>query len=174
MVIALLGISLYAGVARIFETDEGASVTTAPVTTTALAQHWCALSALHERIADHVERRLEAEHDLSVREFSLLTVLSRQEQGRHLQMRQVAEAIVLSQSATTRLVTRLEDRGLLARTICKDDRRGIYTDVTAQGRKLLDAASPTHDAALHEALDEARENPEFQPLVDALERIGDA
>lgn len=141
--------------------------------TTALAQHWCALSALHERIADRVERRLEAEHELSSREFSLLTVLSRQSGGRHLQMRQVAEAVVLSQSATTRLVTRLEDRGLLARTICKDDRRGIYTDVTGEGLRLLDAARPTHDEALRDALDEARGNPEFKPLVEALERIGD-
>jgi DNA-binding MarR family transcriptional regulator len=147
-------------------------VTATPDTTTALAQHWCALSALHERITDRVERRLEAEHELSSREFSLLTVLSRQTGGRHLQMRQVAEAIVLSQSATTRLVTRLEDRGLLARTICKDDRRGIYTNVTEEGRRLLDAARPTHDGALHEALDEARGNPEFKPLVEALERIG--
>ncbi|WP_112133938.1 MarR family winged helix-turn-helix transcriptional regulator [Glycomyces dulcitolivorans] len=142
---------------------------------TALAQHWCALSALHERIADRIGRRLEAEHDLSVREFSLLTVLSRQYEGEggHLQMREVAEAIVLSQSATTRLVTRMEDRGLLARTICKDDRRGIYTNVTEEGNRLLGAARPTHDGALAEALDEARANPDFKPLVEALERIGE-
>ncbi|WP_030156365.1 MarR family winged helix-turn-helix transcriptional regulator [Glycomyces sp. NRRL B-16210] len=148
-------------------------MTTAPENGTALAQHWCALSVLHERIADRVQRRLEAGHDLSAREFSLLTVLSRQDEDRHLQMRQVAEAIVLSQSATTRLVTRLEDRGLLARTICKNDRRGIYTDVTEAGHRLLAEARPTHDGALHEALDEARENPEFKPLVEALERIGE-
>lgn len=45
-------------------------------------------------------------------------------------MNQLANAVVLSQSATTRLVTRLEDRGLLARYLCADDRRGIYTEVT--------------------------------------------
>jgi DNA-binding MarR family transcriptional regulator len=148
-------------------------MTGAPAPSTALAQHWCALSALHEGIADRIERRLEAEHGLSVREFSLLTVLSRQSPNRHLQMRQVAEAIVLSQSATTRLVTRMEDRGLLERTICADDRRGIYTDVTETGHALLEAARPTHDRALAEALEEARRNPEFKPLVEALERIGE-
>ncbi|HEX2142884.1 MAG TPA: MarR family transcriptional regulator [Glycomyces sp.] len=148
-------------------------MTTAPSPSAALAQHWCVLSALHEGIADHIGRRLEAEHGLSVREFSLLTVLNRQEAGRHLQMRQVAEAIVLSQSATTRLVTRMEDRGLLERTICADDRRGIYTDVTEAGHALLEAARSTHDRALAEALDNARKNPEFEPLVEALERIGD-
>ncbi|MFD7097806.1 MarR family winged helix-turn-helix transcriptional regulator, partial [Streptomyces xanthophaeus] len=44
------------------------------------------------------------------------------------------------QSATTRLVTRLEDRGLLERYLCPTDRRGIYTNVTAAGLKLLDEA----------------------------------
>ncbi|MCC3763104.1 MarR family transcriptional regulator [Glycomyces sp. TRM65418] len=150
-------------------------MTAAPAPSTALAQNWCALSALHEGIADHIERRLEAEHGLTVREFSLLTVLSRQIEGKgeHLQMRQVAEAIVLSQSATTRLVTRMEDRGLLKRKICADDRRGIYTDVTEAGHALLEAARPTHDRALAEALERARRNPDFKPLVEALERIGD-
>ncbi|MEU6860606.1 MarR family transcriptional regulator [Glycomyces sp. NPDC046736] len=148
---------------------------TAPSTTTALAQTWCNLSVLHDRIGERVGRSLEAEHDLSVREYSLLTVLHRHHKGKvdRFQMREVADAIVLSQSATTRLVTRLEDRGLLARTICADDRRGICTKITEAGRELFEAARPTHDAALREALDEAGKDPELQPLVEALERIGE-
>src|SRR5690349_23671999 len=99
---------------------------------TALAQGWCALSLLHGRIEAPIERALQARHDLSVREYSLLDVLSRQHDGEggHLQMKQVADAVVLSQSATTRLVTRLEDRGLLSRYLCPTDRRGIYTNVS--------------------------------------------
>jgi DNA-binding MarR family transcriptional regulator len=65
-------------------------------------------------------------------------------EGGHLQMRQVADSVVLSQSATTRLVTRLEDRGLLSRYLCPTDRRGIYTDVTDDGLRLLEEARPTH------------------------------
>ncbi|GGR55776.1 hypothetical protein GCM10010282_56020 [Streptomyces roseolus] len=86
-------------------------------------------------------------------------------------MKQVADAVVLSQSATTRLVTRLEDRGLLSRYLCPTDRRGIYTDVTPAGRELLDAARPTNDAALRRALDEAAGNPELTSLVAAVEAI---
>ncbi|MEU2155510.1 MarR family transcriptional regulator [Streptomyces sp. NPDC019396] len=140
---------------------------------TALAQGWCALSLLHGRIEAHVERALQAKHDLSVREYSLLDVLSRQHSGPggHLQMKQVADAVVLSQSATTRLVSRLEDRGLLARYLCVTDRRGIYTDVTEAGLELLAAARPTNDTALREALDEAAKNPELTPLVRALEAL---
>jgi DNA-binding MarR family transcriptional regulator len=137
---------------------------------TALAQGWCALSLLHGRIEAHIERALQAGHDLSVREYSLLDVLSRQHDGEggHLQMKQVADAVVLSHSATTRLVTRLEERGLLQRYLCPTDRRGIYTDVTEAGWKLLEEARPTNDAALREALDEAAEHPELAPLVSVV------
>ncbi|MFE2324713.1 MarR family winged helix-turn-helix transcriptional regulator [Streptomyces sp. NPDC059385] len=141
---------------------------------TGLAQGWCALSLLHGRIESHVERALQAGHGLSVREYSLLDVLSRQHSGPggHLQMKQVADAVVLSQSATTRLVTRLEDRGLLARYICDTDRRGIYTDVSESGLALLAEARPTNDAALREALDRAALTPELAPLVAAVRGTG--
>ncbi|MFE9310280.1 MarR family winged helix-turn-helix transcriptional regulator [Streptomyces sp. NPDC088353] len=140
---------------------------------TALAQGWSALALLHGRIETHVERALQAGHDLSVREYSLLDVLSRQHDGEggHLQMKQVADAVVLSQSATTRLVTRLEDRGLLERYLCPTDRRGIYTNVTEAGLKLLAQARPTNDGALREALDEAAKNPDLAPLVRAVESL---
>ncbi|MFJ2178637.1 MULTISPECIES: MarR family winged helix-turn-helix transcriptional regulator [unclassified Streptomyces] len=143
---------------------------------TGLAQGWCALSLLHGRIETHIERALQTGHDLSVREYSLLDVLSRQHDGEggHLQMKQVAEAVVLSQSATTRLVTRLEDRGLLTRYLCPTDRRGIYTNVSEAGLRLLAEARPTNDTALREALDEAAKNPELAPLVRAVASRGAA
>ncbi|GAA2237072.1 MarR family transcriptional regulator [Streptomyces amakusaensis] len=139
----------------------------------ALSQGWCALSLLHGKIETHVERALESEHGLSVREFSLLDALSRQHKGPdgHLQMKQVAEAVDLSQSATTRLVTRLEDRGLLRRHLCTTDRRGICTEVTEEGRSLLAEARPTHDTALREAFDAAAEDPVLAPLVRTVEKL---
>ncbi|MGP3967881.1 MarR family winged helix-turn-helix transcriptional regulator [Streptomyces sp. 6N223] len=138
-----------------------------------LAQGWCALSALHDRIEAHIERALQAAHALSVREFSVLEVLSRQHDGDggHVRMNELADAVVLSQSATTRLVNRLEDRGLLTRYLCPTDRRGIYTDVTDAGRRLLDEARPTNDAALREALDDAERRPELAPLVAAVRTL---
>ncbi|MET8981609.1 MarR family transcriptional regulator [Streptomyces sp. NPDC004539] len=140
---------------------------------TALAQGWCALSLLHGRIEGHIERALQTGHELSVREYSLLDVLSRQHDGEggHLQMKQVADAVVLSQSATTRLVTRLEDRGLLERYLCPTDRRGIYTNVTDAGLELLEEARPTNDRALREALDEAAKDPELASLVRVVETL---
>jgi DNA-binding MarR family transcriptional regulator len=129
------------------------------------AQGWRTLAALHGRLEEALEKALQAEFDLSVVEYTVLDTLARQD-GWHMRMQQLARAAALSQSATTRLVNRLENRGLLSRYLCADDRRGIYSQITEQGRELLERARPVHDATLKEALDAAGSVPELGRLVE--------
>ena len=128
---------------------------------------WRLLAVLHARIEAQLERVLQSDHQLSVSEYGVLELLSRQ-QDHHLRMNQLAAAMALSQSATTRLVTRLEDRGLLARYLCPTDRRGIYSEVTQPGFALLEQARPAHNSTLQVALAEAAGNPEMANLVRAI------
>lgn len=128
------------------------------------SQGWRTLAALHGLIETALERALQRDHDLSVVEFTVLDALSRQD-GWHMRMQQLARAAALSASATTRLVTRLENRGLLTRILCADDRRGIYTELTPAGRALLEKARPLHDEVLRTTLDEAGDVPELASLV---------
>ncbi|NYE96066.1 DNA-binding MarR family transcriptional regulator [Psychromicrobium silvestre] len=132
------------------------------------AQGWRALAALHGIIETKLEKALQAEHQLSVVEYTVLDALSRQD-GWHMRMQQLARATALSSSATTRLVARLEDRQLLGRYLCVDDRRGIYTELTEAGKALLSQARPTHNEALHNALAEAEQIPELASLTLALQ-----
>lgn len=134
------------------------------------AQGWRTLAALHGHIETALERALQSAHGLSVVEYTVLDTLSRQD-GWHMRMQQLARAAALSASATTRLVTRLEDRGLLTRVLCKDDRRGIYTELTKPGRTLLEKARPAHDETLRTALEEAQGLPELAPLVESLHAL---
>lgn len=134
------------------------------------AQGWRTLAALHGMIEAELERALAASVDLSVVEYTVLDALNRQD-GWHMRMQQLARATALSPSATTRLVNRLEDRGLLTRILCADDRRGIYTELTDSGSKLLAEARPVHDATLERTLTEAQQVPELATLVEALPRL---
>lgn len=134
------------------------------------AQGWRTLAALHGHIEAALERELSASHQLSVVEFTVLDALSRQD-GWHMRMSQLARAAALSSSAATRLVNRLEDRGLLTRIICADDRRGIYTELTGAGKRLLAKARPIHDRTLEAAMTDAGELPELRSLVEALHRL---
>jgi DNA-binding MarR family transcriptional regulator len=134
------------------------------------AQGWRTLAALHGRLEEALEKALQAGFDLSVVEYTVLDTLARQD-GWHMRMQQVARAAALSHSATTRLVNRLENRGLLSRYLCDDDRRGIYSQITEQGRELLERARPVHDATLKATLDAACDTPELAPLVEALHAL---
>ncbi|UAJ79623.1 MarR family transcriptional regulator [Leifsonia sp. ZF2019] len=134
------------------------------------AQGWRTLAALHNFIETGLERALSREAGLSVVEYTVLDALNRQD-GWHMRMQQLARASALSPSATTRLVNRLEERGLLTRVDCLDDRRGIYTELTRPGHELLDRARPVHDAALERALAEATDVPELAALVAALPQL---
>jgi len=135
------------------------------------AKGWRTLAALHGLIDAALERALGDAVDLSVVEYTVLDALDRQD-GWHMRMQQLARAAALSPSATTRLVNRLEDRGLLTRVLCADDRRGIYTELTPDGRSLYEKARPIHDATLERALDEAEERPELAELARALHGAG--
>jgi DNA-binding MarR family transcriptional regulator len=134
------------------------------------AQGWRTLAALHGLIEAELERALAASVDLSVVEYTVLDALNRQD-GWHMRMQQLARAAALSPSATTRLVNRLEDRALLTRILCADDRRGIYTELTAAGRALYERARPIHDETLERVLAEAGEQPELAPVVEALHGV---
>ncbi|GAA1640793.1 MarR family winged helix-turn-helix transcriptional regulator [Microbacterium flavum] len=134
------------------------------------AQGWRTLAALHGLIESALERALSDDAGLSVVEYTVLDALDRQD-GWHMRMQQLARAAALSASATTRLVTRLEDRGLLTRVLCADDRRGIYTELTPAGRQLYERARPIHDRALERALDDAETRPELAPVVEALHEL---
>lgn len=133
------------------------------------ARGWRTLAALHGLIEAELERALVAV-ELSVVEYTVLDALDRQD-GWHMRMQQLARAAALSPSATTRLVNRLEDRGLLTRVLCADDRRGIYTELTPAGRSLYERARPVHDEALERVLADAGTQPELAPVVDALHGV---
>jgi DNA-binding MarR family transcriptional regulator len=145
----------------------GESVSLADDEVEAQVHGWRLLAVLHARIEARLERVLQARYELSVSEYGVLELLSRQEKH-HLRMGQLATAMALSQGATTRLVNRLEDRGLLTRCLCSTDRRGIYSEVTPAGFELLERARPEHNATLREALAEVSLNPDMAHLVVAI------
>jgi DNA-binding MarR family transcriptional regulator len=125
---------------------------------------WRTLNSLHGLLEAELERALEG---LSLVEYTVLDALAEQD-ARHLRMHEVARVAALSNSAATRLVNRLETRGLIARILCDDDRRGIYSELTDEGRARLEAARPAHDAALARTLEAAAAEPALAPLVAAL------
>lgn len=117
----------------------------------AVEERWRALVVEHARVSDALERELQRAHDLSLSELEALQQLAvHTDQGCRLQ--RLVEDVHMSQSALSRLVSRLEAQGLVTRTTCSDDRRGIYAALTDAGRERLAQAQPTQRRVLGELL----------------------
>jgi DNA-binding MarR family transcriptional regulator len=115
---------------------------------TSLIEEWRLLMDRHARATCALDRAL-GEHGLGVSEFEVLERLSGTDKHR---MQELAEAVHLSQSALSRVVGRLESAGLAERTMCSDDRRGIYAAATQAGRERWEAARATHRQVLADVL----------------------
>ena len=84
-----------------------------------------------------------------MREFDVLINLDNAAEQR-LRMTDLANAVLLSSGGLTRLVGRLEDRGLVQREPDTMDGRGFLASLTDSGKSLLAAARVTHDAVIEE------------------------
>jgi DNA-binding MarR family transcriptional regulator len=112
---------------------------------------WRALAARHAAVNAALERELGERHGLGVTEFEVLERLAEDEEHQ-FRVQELAEAVHLSQSALSRLIGRLEQHGLVQRSLCDLDRRGIYVCLTEAGRRRHAEALPTQRAVLAETL----------------------
>jgi DNA-binding MarR family transcriptional regulator len=114
----------------------------------ALAAEWHQLMSRYQRLMCALDREL-ATHDLSASEFEVLQQLD-QAEGRSLRMTALAESAHLTQSALSRLVSRLERDGLVERKACEQDRRSLFVVLTADGRRRYAEARPTQRRVLRD------------------------
>jgi DNA-binding MarR family transcriptional regulator len=112
---------------------------------------WRDLLAKHAAAWSALERELD-KHDLGPSEFEVLDYMVERGQDNY-RVQELADATHLSQSALSRLIARLERADLVCRSMCDFDRRGVFVQITDQGRARLIAARPTHRAVLEAVFD---------------------
>lgn len=118
----------------------------------ALVHRWRSLLTSYNEVAGHLERALQDTHGLTMGEFETLDRLVAADTCEKRRMQDLAADMYLSQSALSRTVTRLEKGGLVSRTLCEDDRRGVFVTVTEDGLRRHAAARATQLAILTEHL----------------------
>jgi DNA-binding MarR family transcriptional regulator len=98
-----------------------------------------------------LDRALSTAHGLTVSDFEVLQELcTAGGQYRNVRMSELGERVHLSQSAFSRLITRLEHAGLVERSPCDSDRRSAWTKITKAGVQRYLEAKPTQRAILRE------------------------
>lgn len=84
---------------------------------------------------------------IDLAEYEILVSLA-EVPGQRMRMSELAEAVHQSRSRLTHTIARMEKSGLVVRTTCPTDRRGVWAEVTEAGFELLRTAAPSHVAAV--------------------------
>jgi DNA-binding MarR family transcriptional regulator len=104
---------------------------------------WRGMLRAHSELVRALDAELAREHNLPLSSYEVLLFLNDSPNGR-MRMSELADSVLLSRSGLTRLVDRLERDGLLRRERCESDARGLFAEITDEGRKLFRAARQTH------------------------------
>lgn len=120
-----------------------------PAKTDNLMERWREMEAAHSQVREALERALQRRHRISLSEYEVLRRLSEHTEG-PCRMQDLSAEGELSQSALSRLVGRLEADGYVSRGVCDHDRRGVWAELTEEGRKAQAAAQPTYLSVLGE------------------------
>jgi DNA-binding MarR family transcriptional regulator len=133
-----------------------------------LAAEWHDLLGRYHRTTCALDRALLAGHGLTVSDFEVLQQLHGTDaQDGRVRLHDLGEQVHLSQSALSRLITRLEKAGLVARCVCEDDRRSVWTNLTPLGAQRYSEARPTHRAVLTELAAGSRDGEREQMAASA-------
>ena len=131
---------------------------------------WVGFLRIHAALVHELDSELEAAHGLPLTQYEVLLYLDAAP-DRRLRMTELARSVLLSQSGVTRLVDRLEARGLVVREPCPEDRRGLLARITDDGRTRLAEARPTHLAGIRRLFVQHFDDDELQRLAEAWERV---
>ena len=104
---------------------------------------WRGMLRAHAELVRELDAELAREHDMPLSSYEVLLFLNDSAEGR-MRMSELADSVLLSRSGLTRLVDRLERTGLLRRERCESDARGLFAEITAEGRRAFAMARKTH------------------------------
>lgn len=131
---------------------------------------WHRLLQVARLVLRELDGRIADEHRIGVNEFDVLITLANAPRQR-LRMTDLADAVMLSSGGLTRLVGRLEDRGLVAREQDPRDGRSFQATLTRAGARLLEEARATHDAVIAELLGSRLTQRQAKVLAQTLGRV---
>jgi DNA-binding MarR family transcriptional regulator len=133
---------------------------------------WQTLRLAHDRVSKRLASELSRTCALAINEFDVLLYLRwHAQEGARISA--LLEAVPLSQPALSRLVARLEARGLLSRSTVESDGRASVVVLNDAGAELIERAMIIHTQVVHETLTSKFSDTERTALLQTLRQIGE-
>ena len=130
---------------------------------------WRAFLRAHSTMLRRIGRDLADAQLPPLSWYDVLAALRDAPEGRLRQV-ELAERVLLSNSGLSRLVDRIEQKGLVSRTACPGDRRSFHVRLTDEGAELLELMWPVYARGIAEDfLPALGENPcEIRRTLEAI------
>ncbi|KGX87847.1 MarR family winged helix-turn-helix transcriptional regulator [Pontibacillus marinus] len=125
------------------------------------------LSKAYRSITDQVKRDIQ-EQGLNPTEFGVLEMLYHQGEQ---PLQKIGDKILLASGSITYVVDKLQQKGLLERKPCPNDRRITYAAISDEGCKLLQSIFPDHWKKIEE-ITGGLSNEEKEELIPLLKKLG--
>ena len=128
-------------------------------------------SLLRAQVA--ITRELHSEpifKEVGSREYDVLFNLSRCPSG-WLRLNELNDNVLLTQPSISRMVDRLETRGLIQRKTPDSDRRGVLIGLTEDGVALQKKIGRTHVQNIMKTMESALTDGEMQTLLELTNKL---
>jgi DNA-binding MarR family transcriptional regulator len=117
-----------------------------------------------------ITRDLARDSDLSDADYDVLSNLS-EAPGRRARLNELADRMFWSKSRLSHHLTRMQQRGLVARDECVDDARGAVIVLTPAGLRTIRAAAPHHVESVRRSFIDLLSDEQIAVLGDIAERV---
>jgi DNA-binding MarR family transcriptional regulator len=104
---------------------------------------WRAYLDMNAKLTARLNREMQNASNISIADFSVLVQLS-EHAGARMRVLELARAVGWEKSRLSHQLTRMQQRGLIERSNCSEDRRGAFIVLTDQGRSTIEDAAPRH------------------------------
>ena len=146
--------------------SEPGETTTGPRWLNEKQQHaWRAYLRMEALLTAQLARQMQSDSALSISDFAVLVNLSEQPDGR-LRALELARALRWEKSRLSHQISRMQQRGLVQRTDCPEDRRGAFVVITDSGRSAIEAAAPAHAETVHRLVFDALSDAQVAALTE--------
>lgn len=132
--------------------------------------HWRSWITASSLLPELLSRELQEEFGLTITDYEILVRLS-EASNKQMRMSELAQKTMLSRSRLSHQIDRLEDRGLVNRRSCEDDRRGQNCVMTNKGWDTLVAAAPLHVSGVRKHFVDQLTDAEYEALGKALGKV---
>jgi MarR family 2-MHQ and catechol resistance regulon transcriptional repressor len=125
------------------------------------------LSRAYKAINEHVNKAIQTK-GLNPTEFAVLELLYHKGDQ---PMQQIGGKILLASGSITYVVDKLEQKGLLRRIACPNDRRVTFAQITEQGKTFIEEIFPEHANQI-DTLMSSLSDSEKTLAIDLLKKLG--